>query len=176
MSEPIHLVLAPQRADIRPRGNRIVTPESLSDADRKVPAALVLPEGKFFFGFKYIPFDPAKQPKKVEAPKSPQAFQGEGETLRKRAGGQANGTNGASTSKSPAPEENPDPWAKLGSGNTLRGKRPAPTTPTPEPAHTRAKPDPSPSQVIDATMLDEDDFGFVGSEEDDHDVIEIDSD
>ncbi|ORX37534.1 ubiquitin fusion degradation protein UFD1-domain-containing protein [Kockovaella imperatae] len=168
-------------------GNRIVTPDSLTD-DRKVPAALVLPEGKFFFGYKYIPFDSSKQPKKVEAPKSPDPFQGQGETLRKTGGisrpqpvlsGQ-NGTAPESVAV-PSPEEKIDPWAKLGSGNTLRPKRPAPSMPTPEPAHNRVRSNqpaapPPPSNVIDATMLDEDDFGFVDSDDDEHEVIEIDSD
>lgn len=66
-----------------------------------------------------------------------------------------------------------DPWAKLGSGNTLSTKKKEPAKPTKTEAEQR-------QEVIDATMLDEDEFwGDEGMEDDDEgddDVIEIDSD
>lgn len=184
-------------------GPRIITPDALADADRKVPAALVLPAGKFFFGYKYIPFDPSKVVKKpidtgLEPPK---AFSGEGSTLNNRRTGKAptSGSSATNGGVSPQPtsvsaakgagEEKPDPWAKLGSGNTLSGrgvKREATgaarqngsiTTPTSAPP-VAAPPPPHP-EVIDATMLDEDDFTFgdeYDDDEDEDDIIEIDSD
>ena len=153
----------------------------MTDSERRVPAALVLPQGKFFFGFKYIPFDPSKKPKKVEEAQPLQPFAGEGNTVRRKAGAtngssQTNGSNGGNTVEveQKQDEEKPDPWAKLGSGNTLRTKRPAPSTPTPEAPSSRSRSNghPKSPEIIDATMLDEDDFAFV----EDDDVIEIDSD
>jgi hypothetical protein len=46
--------------------SRFVTNESLANSERKVPAPLVLPFGKLFFGYTYKPFDPSKETKKVE--------------------------------------------------------------------------------------------------------------
>lgn len=60
--------------------------------------------------------------------------------------------------------QKPDPWAKLGGGNTLRVKE-SPVNVKSPPAH-----------VIDATMLDEDDFAFGDDGKEYDDVIEIDSD
>ena len=158
-------------------GPRIITPDSLNDADRKVPAALVLPVGKFFFGFKYTPFDPTiVVPKRgVEAETAPRTFSGEGTTLKRRTPGSlAASTDGREATPAPTPvteerEEKPDPWAKLGGGNTLsnRGVKKAPAS-TPQSA-----------EVIDATMLDSDDFfgeGEGGEAGEYDDVIEIDSD
>lgn len=45
---------------------RIVTNDSLADDGRTVPAALHLPEGKYFFGFTYKPFDESKVVKKED--------------------------------------------------------------------------------------------------------------
>ena len=61
-------------------------------------------------------------------------------------------------------EEKSDPWAKLGGGNKLSSRG--------------VKKDSGPAQaeVIDATMLDEDDFRFGEEGEEYDDVIEIDSD
>jgi ubiquitin fusion degradation protein 1 len=187
-------------------GPRIITPDSLADADRKVPAALVLPAGKFFFGYKYIPFDPSKVVKKpvdtgLEPPK---AFSGEGSTLNNRRTGKAPASSSSATNGGVSPQptstststdggvEKPDPWAKLGSGNTLSGrgvKREATgaarqngsvTTPASAPAAAAAAvaaPPPPQHEVIDATMLDEDDFTFGDEYDDDEDdIIEIDSD
>jgi ubiquitin fusion degradation protein 1 len=150
-------------------GPKIITPDSLGDTDRKVPAALILPEGKFFFGFKYIPFDPSKAPKKADEteakPNDP--FSGQGNLLKRRRG---DATPVPTPSERPAEqvkeEAKEDPWAKLGSGNSLR---PKPKTPPPEP------PQPTRQEVIDATMLDEDDF-WAADDGDEDDVIEIDSD
>lgn len=151
--------------------------------DRKVPAALVLPEGKFFFGYKYVPFDKTKVKKKEEAGPAPtQSFQGEGNSLRRN--------NGASSSSAPAPasqapetetEEKKDPWANLGSGQTLSGrapKRAAASPPAPEPTRAPSPPKQHKEQDdIDATMMDESDFMFDDTAySDDEDVIEIDSD
>lgn len=152
----------------------MITPDSLNDLDRKVPAALVLPAGKFFFGFKYTPFDPTKVVKKKDdtsVPAGPTSFSGEGATLKRRPPGSlapsSNGTpvtpTGAAAVVKEEPDDKFDPWANLGGGNTLRtAKKAVPKTP----------------EVIDATMLGEDDFDFDegdgGGEYDD--VIEIDSD
>lgn len=167
-------------------GPRIITPDSFND-DRKVPAALVLPQGKFFFGFKYIPYDPSKVVKKnVDiAPTGTQAFSGEGTSLKsKKPGGTLNVTgNGKGKEKegdvtsqaSTQPQEKADPWAKLGSGNALKPAASTTTTKTSNPSRTtttRNEPD-----IIDATMLDEDDFFEVpDDDDDDDDIIEIDSD
>ncbi|WVF68346.1 hypothetical protein IAT40_003111 [Kwoniella sp. CBS 6097] len=172
----------------RADGPRIFTPESLGDADRKVPAALVLPEGKFFFGFKYVPFDPSKAPKSTVEPtvQPAQPFGGAGQTLARRPPGAANPTPPASRPGTvpPAPvkteqeEEKPDPWAKLGSGNSLRKT----ATTNSAAAGAGRSTEQSRQEVIDATMLDEDDFMFNGGDDDDDDgdyddgVIEIDSD
>ncbi len=157
-------------------GPRIITPESLADADRKVPVALKLPAGKFFFGFTYVPFDPAKAPKKpTEAPAAAEPFRGEGSTLRRGAQALPPAANGSSNGKSSAPESSddaPDPWAKLGGGNVLsvRGvKRER------EKEEARAAQQPGSQDVIDATMMDEDDF-FYDPDYDGHEVIEVDSD
>ncbi|ORY34570.1 ubiquitin fusion degradation protein UFD1-domain-containing protein [Naematelia encephala] len=161
----------------RNEGPRIITPDSLADADRKVPGPLVLPAGKFFFGFKYTPYDPSKAAKKVdEAPKVTQPFSGEGTTLKSRR------TPAASNGKRKADEdavkvdteEQPDPWANLGNGNTLSskpvkseraetGRIPAAAAPLP------------PHEVIDATMSDDEDFMYYDAG-DDEDIIEIDDD
>lgn len=45
---------------------RIVTNDTLADDGRTVPAALHLPEGKYFFGFTYKPFDESKVVKKED--------------------------------------------------------------------------------------------------------------
>ena len=38
----------------------------MANEERKVPAPLVLPFGKLFFGYTYKPYDPSKDTKKVE--------------------------------------------------------------------------------------------------------------
>ncbi|KAK6908620.1 hypothetical protein I203_102623 [Kwoniella mangroviensis CBS 8507] len=157
-------------------GPRIITPESLADDGRKIPAALVLPEGKFFFGFKYIPFDPSKAPKKTDENSdstngSLQPFGGSGQTLANRP---PRGARSPFKQASPPPEtkvkeevkeEKPDPWANLGSGNTLKKSA----------TQIAKEKEKSRQEVIDATMLDEDDFMFDGGDDED-DIIEIDSD
>lgn len=157
------------------RGPRIITPDNI-DGDRKVPGALVLPAGKFFFGYKYVPFDASAAPKKKEdIVVPPSAFQGEGNSLRKGAQNKTTSPAPAAAASSAAAESKPDPWANLGSGNTLsnRKRSAAKAAATREPS-----PPPQPEQVIDATMLDEDDFMF--GDEDDYDdgddYIEVDSD
>lgn len=167
-----------ERAFINPSsGPRIITPDSLNDADRKVPAALVLPAGKFFFGFKYIPYDASKSAKKaIEAPAVPQTFSGEGSTLKRRAtGALPPGANGRPVTPTPPVkeehEEKADPWANLGGGNTLSNRGAKKEIHTPKSA-----------EVIDATMLDSNDFTFGEDDDEDDDggeyddVIEIDSD
>lgn len=159
-------------ANLRSSGPKIITSESLADGDRKVPAALVLPEGKFFFGFKYTPFDPAKVPKKQEAVEDKPAapFGGEGNSLKRRRGDNASVKPSTTSANviSPVKEEKEDPWAKLGSGNALAPKKIAPIA-------TPAAP-PSRQDVIDATMMDEDDFDVQWDEGDNDDIVEIDSD
>lgn len=157
-------------------GPMIITPDTLGAADRKVPAALVLPEGKFFFGYKYTPFDPSKAPKKVDIDAAPAApFSGEGNTLRKKPDGSS------SSKRAEVPKSSPDapavdPWANLGGGNTLR---PTKQQKTESGSQSQSQPQSqTPAQrqeIIDATMLDEDDFAYY-DDDDDNDVIEIDSD
>ncbi|WVR07926.1 hypothetical protein IAU60_004969 [Kwoniella sp. DSM 27419] len=155
-------------------GPRIITPDSLADADRKVPAALVLPQGKFFFGFRFVPFDPVKAAKekaktKGDIPVEPvQPFGGQGQSLK---GGKSSSAPAPAPVKKEEAVEAEDPWTKLGSGNTLRKAKT-------EPVKTEERGQPASRQeVIDATMLDEDDFMFDGGDDDDgQEVIEIDSD
>jgi ubiquitin fusion degradation protein 1 len=138
----------------------------------------VIAKGKFFFGYKYIPFDAEGEEKKKKAKEAPAAaappasFQGEGNSLR-RGGAQQSAPAKRAASAEEEEEKKVDPWANLGSGNTLSGrKRAAPAAPTP-PVR-----EPTRQEVIDATMLDEDDFMFGEeySDNDDDDIIEIDSD
>lgn len=73
-----------------------------------MPGPLVLPAGKFFFGYKYVPFDPSAAPKKTEeVDVPPSAFQGEGNSLRK--GAKSNASAPAAAAAKPAAEEKPDP-------------------------------------------------------------------
>jgi ubiquitin fusion degradation protein 1 len=172
-----------------PSGPRVITSETI-DLDRQVPAALVLPEGKLFFGYKYIPFDAKAEEKRKKAKEDPSAppaqtsFQGQGNSLHRGA------VQPSSPAEADAPadgdEEKPDPWANLGSGQTLSGrKRGAPTSaaasapPTPAPASAPVSAQPTRQEVIDATMLDEEDFMFDDDEYydgEEDDIIEIDSD
>ncbi|CAK9786868.1 unnamed protein product [Cutaneotrichosporon oleaginosum] len=156
-------------------GPRIITPDNI-EGDRKVPGPLILPAGKFFFGFKYVPFDPKKAPKKPEegVVVAPSPFQGQGNSLRK---GAVN--NAAASASAPSPtkpeddDSKPDPWANLGSGNTLSGRK---RTAEKSSEHKITSPQQQArDDVIDATMLDEDDFMF-GEDYDDDDYIEVDSD
>ena len=159
-------------------GPRIITPDSYNE-DRKVPAALHLPQGKFFFGYTYVPFDPTKVVKKPVDILPTQSFGGQGTSLKSQTttGGDASSSQPQSQTQpqtESAAEVPADPWAKLGSGNTLStaGKR----NKEPEPVKTEAQ---QRQEVIDATMLDEDDlWGDEGMEDDDddNDIIEIDSD
>ena len=132
-----------------------------------------MPEGKFFFGFKYTPFDPTKVKKKEEEKEEKLAdpFGGEGNSLKRRRGDVGNANASANTAKaaSPVKEEKEDPWAKLGSGNALAPKKKQPVS---APAQA-----PSQADIIDATQMDEDDFNGQWEEDDEDDgVIEMDSD
>lgn len=143
-----------------------------------MPAALVLPAGKFFFGYKYVPFDSKAEEKRKKAKEGPAgpapqtSFQGQGNSLRRG----ATATQPAPSAAPPAPEaedEKPDPWANLGGGQTLSGRKRRAATPPVE------VPQPTRQEVIDATMLDEDDFMFddtYSDGDDDDDIIEVDSD
>ena len=153
-------------------GPRIITPDSLNEADRKVPSALVLPPGKFFFGYKFIPFDAEKAVKKQNTPKAaaPTSFSGEGTTLKRRLPvNTPPNPDGRSSSSAPSAirddqDQQADPWSKLGGGNILRAPKKEADQAVPQ------------REVIDATMLDEDDFEF-GEDEGEYDnIIEIDSD
>jgi ubiquitin fusion degradation protein 1 len=157
------------------RGAKIMTPESLADDGRKIPAALILPAGKFFFGFTYVPFDPSKVVKKIDPNevKPDTTFSGTGNTLLRRRGAPA-------AQPTPAPaapvakEDKPDPWASLSGGNTLSGKKAKiEKVKVEEP---EAKKEMTRQEVVDMTMLDEDDFMFGETYDDDDGVIEIDSD
>ncbi|WVO14954.1 hypothetical protein L204_102595 [Cryptococcus depauperatus] len=149
-------------------GPKIITPESLGDQDRKVPAALTLPPGKFFFGFTYVAYDSTKAPKKTtEAIASNQSFRGTGNTLKS---GKKIDQHDSKQNQQDTDDEKEDCWAKLGSGQTLRKGG------TVETRQATNK------EIIDATMLGENDFVF-DSDEDmenghwaDDDIIEIDSD
>lgn len=180
---PLFLALCQQLLN-RSSGPRIINTSSLSSANTQVPSALILPEGKFFFGFKYIPYDPSKAPKPSLADQQKmelQPFGGEGNTLKggKRVGG---GEGKGKGKEKAAEEEKEDPWAKLGSGNTLKrttataassSSNPAPASAPQKEFETRKATE---QEIIDATMLDEDDFMFEDEEDDEDDVIEIDSD
>ncbi|KAK4684162.1 ubiquitin fusion degradation protein 1, partial [Tremellales sp. Uapishka_1] len=165
----------PSSTIIRHEGPRIITPDSLADQDRKVPAALVLPAGKFFFGFKYVPFDPSKVVKKKdkEESKAPASFGGEGNQLRPRRNQPQPPTPASSAPRSPAPaaEEVVDHWGKLGGGNSLSSRKKVEEKPKVE-----EKKAPTREEVLDMTMLDEDDFYEYVDDDDGDDVIEIDSD
>lgn len=171
-------------SELTSSGPRIITPDSYND-DRKVPAALHLPQGKFFFGYTYVPFDPSKVVKKPVDILPSQPFGGQGTSLKSQTTTGESSTASASASGSgsqsqaqdnkPATEAPVDPWAKLGSGNTLSNVKKEPAKPVKTEAEQR-------QEVIDATMLDEDEFwGDEGMEDDDDDdgdeeIIEIDSD
>ncbi|GMK59362.1 hypothetical protein CspeluHIS016_0703770 [Cutaneotrichosporon spelunceum] len=157
-------------------GPRIITPDNI-EGDRKVPGPLILPKGKFFFGFKYIPFESSKVPKKPDenAVAPPSAFQGEGNSLRKGAANSAAGSISQAAPSNSVEEDKPDPWANLGSGNTLSGRKRAAEK---ELTREASPPQPSREEIIDATMMDEDDFMF-GEDydyDDGDDYIEVDSD
>jgi ubiquitin fusion degradation protein 1 len=148
-------------------GPRIITSDSY-DQDRKVPAALNLPEGKFFFGYTYVPFDPDKVVKKQVDIAPAESFGGQGTSLRSQTK-----TATAADAESAKPEADKpaeDPWAKLGGGNTLSAKVKKETA-EPKTASRQQQ------EVIDATMLEEEEFwDDEGMYEDDDDIIEIDSD
>ena len=156
-------------------GPRIITNESLADDGRKVPSALVLPEGKFFFGFKYVPFDPSKAPKKTneEEPKALDPFGGAGNSLKRRRGGE---TPDVKTEvKKEHAESAADPWANLGSGNSLRNQK----TPAQSSTNTSSRADSrqlTRAEVLESTYLDEDEFGVEEDFDYGDDVIEMDSD
>jgi ubiquitin fusion degradation protein 1 len=156
-------------------GPRIITNESLADDGRKVPAALVLPEGKFFFGFKYVPFDPSKAPKKAtEAePKAVDPFGGAGNSLKRRRGD--NTPEVKAEVEKEETEPSADPWAKLGSGNTLRNQKNSAQTSTNASSRADSR-QMTREEVIESTYLDEDDFGVEEDFDYGDDVIEIDSD
>jgi len=144
-------------------GPRIITPDSFNE-DRKVPAALNLPEGKFFFGYTYVPFDPEKVVKKEVDIAPAEPFGGQGTSLRS----QAKSGTAAAPAEAPKPAE--DPWAKLGGGNKLSAtvKKETPE----EKAKVKQQ-----QEVIDATMLEEEEFwDDEDMGDDDDDIIEIDSD
>lgn len=116
-----------------------------------------------------------------------QPFGGEGNTLKngKKIGGEESKGKGKGKGKGKekaAEDEKDDPWAKLGSGNSLRwttttaatsSSNPAPVSGPQEEFEPRKATE---QEIIDATMLDEDDFMFEDEEDDEDDVIEIDSD
>lgn len=169
------------RSKLTASGPRVITNDALQ-GDRQVPSALVLPAGKFFFGYKYIPFDAGADAEKKKAKEPTEAepaasFQGQGNSLRRT--GQASSSTSSPAPAAAAPaasEEKPDPWANLGGGQTLSGRKRAAATP-PEPARQPSPPQPSRQEVIDATMLDEDDFFQSYDDDEDYDdIIEIDSD
>lgn len=108
-----------------------------------------------------------------------QPFGGEGNTLK---GGKRIGGEEGKGKEKAAEDEKEDPWAKLGSGNTLKrttttvassSSTPAPVSAPLEEFKARKATE---QEIIDATMLDEDDFMFEDEEDDEDDVIEIDSD
>ncbi|EIW71321.1 hypothetical protein TREMEDRAFT_67697 [Tremella mesenterica DSM 1558] len=152
-------------------GAKIITPDSLNDTDRKVPAALLLPAGKFFFGYKYVPFDASKAPKpKVPEPEPAQAFSGAGQSLRNKG---KHGPSVGESSNSAPKDEKPDPWANLGSGNQLRSVKTTnqvPSSVTPNKTQTTR------SQVDPIVVDDDDDFMYDGQDWDEHEVIDVDSD
>lgn len=110
-----------------------------------------------------------------------QPFGGEGNTLKsgKKIGGEESKGKGKEKA---AEDEKDDPWAKLGSGNSLRRTTTTAATSSSNPAPVSGpqgefEPRKATEQeIIDATMLDEDDFMFEDEEDDEDDVIEIDSD
>lgn len=165
------------------RKPRIITPSLLSDdPTRSVPAVLSLPPGKFFFGYKYVPFDPTKAPKPKPTPaeledaaasSSKPSFGGEGVTLKGKRKA-ADPAPPATAGEVKEEKEADDPWAKFGSGsgNTLKkpsiGKKEVKREPSP----------PTPQEdVIDATMSeDEEEWAGIVESDDEEAYIEIDSD
>jgi ubiquitin fusion degradation protein 1 len=178
-------------SNLTPSGPRIITPDSFND-DRKVPSALHLPQGKFFFGYTYVPFNPDKVVKKPVDILPTGPFGGQGTSLRSQVKsepqaqtqGESSATGAAAASASAAvaaaaPPQAEDPWAKFGSGtgNTLSGRGSKSTKVKEEKVEKSAAE--QRQEVIDATMLDDDDFWgdeVMDDDDDDNDVIEIDSD
>jgi ubiquitin fusion degradation protein 1 len=158
---------------------RIITPSLLSDdPTRSVPAVLSLPPGKFFFGYKYVPFDPSKAPKskptaeeiEAAAEGSKSSFSGGGVTLKGKRKAAEEPAGKPEVKEEKAAE---DPWAKFGSssGNTL--KKAATTVK----AESKPKSQQPQRDIIDATMEDEEvwDGGIVESDDEDSYIV-IDSD
>ena len=150
-------------------GPRIITPDSHNE-DRKVPAALNLPQGKFFFGYTYVPFDPEKVVKKEIDATPAEPFGGQGTSLRSQA--KSGTTSAQAETEKPAAA---DPWAKLGGGNTLSAKTVKKEKEKTEEEKVKAK---QQQEIIDATMLEEEEFWddevMDDDDEEDDDIIEID--
>ncbi|EOR01291.1 Ubiquitin fusion degradation protein 1 [Wallemia ichthyophaga EXF-994] len=104
---------------------RHVTADTLEDG-QKVPAPLNLPFGKLFFGFEYVPIGGHKEDSKPPEPYGG----GTGATLSGRsvdippvAPAPQPQHNDANKHDNESKEDNSDPWAKLGAGNSLSQRR-----------------------------------------------------
>ncbi|TIB70884.1 UFD1-domain-containing protein [Wallemia mellicola] len=101
-----------------------VTADTLEDG-KKVPAPLNLPFGKLFFGFEYTPLGGHKSDERE--PSVP--FGGttgvtlSGRTIDTPAPAPQTEERNDQETNNETTEENSDPWAKLGSGNSLKPKR-----------------------------------------------------
>lgn len=127
-----------------------------------------------------MPFDPSKVVKKPVDILPTGPFGGQGTSLRSgvktgtsepQAESSASGAAAAAAAAPAEPAE--DPWAKFGSGNTLSNKGSKS-----KPFEQEKTAEQQRQEVIDATMLDEDDFwgDEAMEDDDDDDIIEIDSD
>ncbi|KAG6331652.1 hypothetical protein ID866_7436 [Astraeus odoratus] len=101
---------------IRTDKRKVVTSDTL-ESDAKVPAALNLPFGKLFFGFKAVSYTPMTPDAQSAGPSSQVAsFSGSGNILNGRSA-PSNSAKGKERAKSPSQSEvSPKPW---GSGQTL---------------------------------------------------------
>ncbi|KIM62130.1 hypothetical protein SCLCIDRAFT_15957 [Scleroderma citrinum Foug A] len=103
---------------------KVVTSDSL-EADGKVPAALNLPFGKLFFGFKAVPYNPPEPA--VQSPSGssgqPATFSGSGNVLNGRSAPTSSispSAKGKEKAKSPLPSEaSIESW---GTGQTLESR------------------------------------------------------
>jgi len=101
---------------IRTDKRKVVTSDSL-ESDAKVPAALNLPFGKLFFGFKVVPYIPVTPDAQSAGPSSqPASFSGSGNVLNGRSAPSSSG-KGKEKAKSPSQSAStPKSW---GSGQAL---------------------------------------------------------
>jgi ubiquitin fusion degradation protein 1 len=148
---------------------------STLESNVKVPAALNLPFGQLFFGFRVAAYTPpASNSPSAADPPEPANFSGTGYALKGRRNHNQAPSNGKGKEKEKAdasePEEAPASW---GAGRTLRSSRVSVQPVRPNPAESSRVPNSRTGKAEKAreTRSPSPDWGV-----DDDDVIMIDSD